>query len=81
MARSTQLGKDIFDVGNGVKVLQTLEKFSGNLAVLVQENRRHNRPVSTMSPTGADPLFDSMVASNVLDKMSFPFILRGVMTI
>ena len=77
----SQLGKDIFDVGNGVKVLQTFgEVFreSGRAFAVSKIDGIIGLAFPIMSPTGADPLFDSMVASNVLDKNVFSiYLARG----
>ena len=77
----SRLGKDIFDVGNNVKVVQTFgEVFqeSGRAFAVSKIDGIIGLAFPVMSPTGANPLFDSMVQSNVVHEKIFSIYLsRG----
>ena len=77
----SSLGKDIFDVGNNVKVVQTFgEVFqeSGRAFAVSKIDGIIGLAFPVMSPTGANPLFDSMIASKVVhDKVFSIYLSRG----
>ena len=80
----SQLGKDIFDVGNGVKVLQTFgEVFreSGRASAVSKIDGIIGLAFPIMSPAEQIRCLTPWSRQTCSTKMSFPFILRGVMTI